>query len=114
MRSVLVTVERRGCSQDGRGEAGAAERDTADDFHPHRCCSLRVELCSGEAAALLFWPPLRRAMDPGYDPGVHRSGMCMICPAVLPAMVVASFISRAAGKRVYCEKGPRLVQFRKK
>ena len=43
------------------------------------------------------WPPLRRAVDPGDDPGVCRAAMCMICPAVLPAMPVASSISRAAG-----------------
>ena len=110
----ISSLGRRGCSQDGRGEAGAAERDTADDFFPRRCCSLRVELCSGEAAAFLFWSSLRRAVDPGDDPGVCRAAMCMICPAVLPAMPVASSISRAAGERGYCQKGPRLVQFRKK
>ena len=55
--------------------------------------ALRVELCSGEAAESLFSSSLRRAVDPGDDPGVCRAAMCMICPAVLPAMPVASSIN---------------------
>ena len=76
--------------------------------------ALRVELCAGEAAADLFWPPLRRAIDPGYDPGVYRSGMCMILPAMLPTMSIASSCSRAAVERAYRQKGPRLVHVSKK
>ena len=37
----------------------------------------------------------------------------MIWPAMPPAMPVVSSFSRAAGERVYCQKGPRLVRFRK-
>ena len=35
----ISSLGRRGCSHDGRGKAGAAERDTADDFLSRRCCS---------------------------------------------------------------------------
>ena len=61
--------------------------------------ALRVEPCSGEAAACLFLPPLRRTIDPGDDPGVYRTAMCMFLPAVLPAMSLASSFSRAAVER---------------
>ena len=50
----ISSIGRRGCSLDGRGEAGAAERDAADDFFRRRCCSLRVAPCSGEACCILF------------------------------------------------------------
>ena len=97
----ISSLGRRGCIQDGRGEAGTAERDIADDFCPRRCCRARVELCVGEAAACLFVSSLRRAVDPaGYDPGVvYRTAMCMFLPAVLPAMSIASSFSRAAVER---------------
>ena len=95
----ISSLGRGGCSQDGRGKAGAAERDIADDFCPRRCCRARVELCVGEAAACLFVSSLRRAVDPGYDPGVYRTAMCMFLPAVLPAMSLASSFSRAAVER---------------
>ena len=68
--------------------------------------ALRVEPCSGEAAACLFLPPLRRTIDPGDDPGVYGAAICMFCPAVLPAMSIASSCSRAAVKRAYRQKGP--------
>ena len=61
--------------------------------------ALRVEQCAGEAAADLFSSSLRCAVDPGYDPGVYRTAMCMFLPAVLPAMSLASSFSRAAVER---------------
>ena len=61
---------------------------------------LRVEQCAGEAAADLFSSSLRCAVDPGYDPGVYRTAMCMFLPAVLPAMSLASSYSRADVERV--------------
>ena len=51
--------------------------------------ALRVEQCAGEAAADLFVSPLRRAIDPGDDPGVYGAAICMFCPAVLALIVVA-------------------------
>ena len=76
--------------------------------------ALRVELCSGEAAESLFSSSLRRAVDAGDDPGVDRAAMCMFLTAVLPAMVVASPYGRAAVRRGYCQKGPRIVHVSKK
>ena len=75
--------------------------------------ALRVEQCAGEAAADLFVSPLRRAIDPGDDPGVYGAAICMFCPAVLPAMSIASSFSRAAVERAYRQKGPRLVNVSK-
>ena len=75
---------------------------------------LRVEQCAGEAAADWFSSPLRCAIDPGDDPGVYGAAICMFCPAVLPAMSIASSCSRAAVERVYRQKGPRLVHVSKK
>ena len=84
----------------GGARLGQPNGTSPTNFPLADVAGLRVELCSGEAAACLFWPPLRRAVDPGYDPGVYRTAMCMFLPAVLPAMSIASSCSRAAVERV--------------
>ena len=35
----ISSLGRGGCSQEGRGKAGAAERESPDDFFLRRCCS---------------------------------------------------------------------------
>ena len=92
----ISSIGRRGCSLDGRGEAGAAERDAADDFLSRRCCSAPRGAWRWRSCCILFSSSLRRAVDPGDDPGVYRAAMCMFCPAVLPARSIASSRSRAA------------------
>ena len=41
----------------------------------------------------------RSSTEHNDDPGVYRTAMCMILPAVLPAMSLASSFSRAAVER---------------
>ena len=67
---------------------------------PSPMFSLRVDALQWRSCCIFFLSPLRRAMDPGYDPGVHRTGTCMIWPAVLAAIVVASSCMRAAEERI--------------
>ena len=110
----ISSLGRRGCLQDGRGEAGAPDWDSADDFCPRRLCSAPRGALQRRSCIILLSSSLRRAVDPGDDPGVYRAAMCMFWTVVLPAMPVASSFSRAAVERVYCQKGPRLVDCYKK
>ena len=90
----ISSLGRLDCIQDGRGEAGAAEWDIADDFQARRCCSAPRGAWRLRSCCILLSSSLRRAVDPGDDPGVYRAAMCMIWPAVLPAMSIASSFSR--------------------
>ena len=116
----LLTWQVSRVSDDGNAfRTGGARLGQPNGTPPTIFCladvaALRVEQCAGEAAECLFSSLLRRAVDPGDDPGVYRAAMCMIWPAVLPAMSIASPFGRAAVGRAYRQKGPRLVHVSKK
>ena len=58
----ISSLGRRGCLQDGRGEAGAPERDSADDFCPRRLCSAPRGALQRRSCRILLSSSLRRAV----------------------------------------------------